>query len=117
MRKATYKQNFQVQCCCNRSKNDNLSGGDKNDKYRLHDTARYVVGIIYEDSGGELGFYDFWDDDLNRIVEKSFYIINRGRSSYPAIPLEADPRILYLYDNVKKRNLGDLFKKDGDHNA
>lgn len=117
MNKTLFQNNFQILCCCNRGKRNNLSVGDKNNKYRLHDTPRYVVGLIYEDLNDELGFYDFWDEDLNRIINKAFYIIKNGRSSYPAIPLSADPRILYLYDNVKQRNLGDLFKKNGDHNA
>ena len=115
MRKATYKQNIQVQCCCNRENKNKISPTDKNKKYRLQNTLRYVAGLIYENFNDELGFYDFWDDDLNRIINKAFYIINNGRSSYPAIPQEANPRILYLYDNVKKRNLGDLFKKESDH--
>ena len=100
--------------CCNRKNNNQVVTSDNNKNHHLGNTPRYVAGLIYEDIDGELGFYDYGDNDLNRIIEKSFFIIKRGKSSYPAIPVSAKPRILYLFDNVKKRNIGDLFDK-GNH--
>lgn len=95
----------------------NFSPKDNDEKFRLRNTARYVVGIIYDDFNGEMGFFDFWDDDLFRIKERVFDIINNGHSSYPSIPTTANPRIVYLYDTKENKDLRDLLNKKGGHNA
>jgi hypothetical protein len=68
-------------------------------KNSCNDTRRYLVGIQYTSPFEDKGFFD-----IQRIstlkdlaVEVNEYLLN-GKSSYPAIPPEANPEILYVWD-------------------
>ncbi|MEE9190161.1 MAG: hypothetical protein V3U16_05270 [Candidatus Neomarinimicrobiota bacterium] len=95
----------------------NFSPKNNDGKFRSRNPERYVVGIIYEDFNGEMGFFDFWDDYLYRIKEKAFNIIKNGHSSYPSIPTSSNPRIAYLYDTKENKYLGDLLNNEEGHHA
>ncbi len=109
--KATIKiNNIRVQRNPISDNKGNYSSEDNAKKFRLRNTSRYVVGIIYEDFGGEMGFFDFWDDNLSRIKERALDIMTNGHFSYPSIPVTSCPRIVYLYDTKEDKDLRDLLK-------
>lgn len=117
MKKTIRLYNFRTPDSAISDNKDDYSPEDNEKKFRLRNTSRYVVGIIYEDFGGEMGFYDFWDDDLTSIKERALDILTNGHSSYPSIPVTANPRVVYLYDTKEDEDIKDLLIDERYHNA
>jgi hypothetical protein len=73
-----------------------------------NDTRRYVVGIQYTSPFEDKGFFDIQRTSTltDLAMEVNEYLLN-GKSSYPAVPPEANLEILYVWD------IDDL--EDGDY--
>ncbi|MEE9190648.1 MAG: hypothetical protein V3U16_07750 [Candidatus Neomarinimicrobiota bacterium] len=68
-------------------------------KHSHFDTRRYVIGIQYNSSYEDRGFFDIQRISTLRdlALEVNDYLL-KGKSSYPAFPPEANPEILYVWD-------------------